>query len=77
MKITCHLERADHGHNGSEQPDGSVIRIVGDVFDSYSVTTGVGMVAKPRIRWLRPGDSMTTVMKEIGLLANSVAVETV
>lgn len=36
---------------------------------------GVGMAAKPEPRWLRPGDSVSIEIENIGRLTNSVAVE--
>ena len=38
MNIIRYLDRAGHVHYGSEQLDGTVFRILGDVFDAYSVT---------------------------------------
>lgn len=46
MKIVRYLDRASHTHYGSEQPDGSVLRIIGDIFDTYSVTLEKVDVAK-------------------------------
>lgn len=36
---------------------------------------GVGMVAKPQPRWLRPGDSVSIEIETIGTLTNPVALE--
>lgn len=46
MKIIRYLDRDGHTHYGSEQPDGTAFRIVGDVFDAYSVTAERVDVAK-------------------------------
>jgi 2-keto-4-pentenoate hydratase/2-oxohepta-3-ene-1,7-dioic acid hydratase in catechol pathway len=39
MKMIRYLDRAGAAHHGSEQPDGSVLRIEGDVYGRYSVTS--------------------------------------
>jgi 2-keto-4-pentenoate hydratase/2-oxohepta-3-ene-1,7-dioic acid hydratase in catechol pathway len=46
MKIIRYLDPAGHIHYGSEQPDGTVRRIAGDVFAAYQVTTDLACVAK-------------------------------
>ncbi|SRR5258708_5987089 len=38
---------------------------------------GVGMAAKPKPRWLRPGDSVTIEIEKIGALTNPVGLESV
>jgi len=39
MKMIRYRDRAGAAHHGSEQPDGSVLRIEGDVYGSYRVTS--------------------------------------
>ena len=39
MKIIRYLDSAGRAHHGSEQPDGSALRIEGDIFGSHRVTT--------------------------------------
>jgi len=46
MKIIRYLDSSGCTHYGSEQPDSSVLRIIGDVFAVYSVTTERADVAK-------------------------------
>jgi 2-keto-4-pentenoate hydratase/2-oxohepta-3-ene-1,7-dioic acid hydratase in catechol pathway len=46
MKIIRYLDRAGHTHYGNEQPDGSVLRIVGDILDAYTVEAETVDVAK-------------------------------
>src|SRR5882757_10649617 len=46
MKIIRYLDRAGLIHYGSEQPDGSALRIDGDVYGEYRVTTDRAHVAK-------------------------------
>jgi 2-keto-4-pentenoate hydratase/2-oxohepta-3-ene-1,7-dioic acid hydratase in catechol pathway len=46
MKIIRYLDRAGLIHFGSEQPDGSALRIDGDVYGEYRVTADRAQVAK-------------------------------
>jgi 2-keto-4-pentenoate hydratase/2-oxohepta-3-ene-1,7-dioic acid hydratase in catechol pathway len=46
MKIIRYLDSAGHTHYGSEQPDGSALRIDGDVFGAHRVTAERADVVK-------------------------------
>ena len=46
MKIIRYRDRDGHEHYGSETPNGSVMRIDGDVYGKWSVTTEKATVAK-------------------------------
>ena len=46
MKLIRYLDRAGLIHFGSEQPDGSALRIDGDVYGEHRVTTDRAHVAK-------------------------------
>lgn len=46
MKVIRYLDPAGHTHYGSEQPDGTVRRIAGDIFAAHDVTTEPACVAK-------------------------------
>jgi 2-keto-4-pentenoate hydratase/2-oxohepta-3-ene-1,7-dioic acid hydratase (catechol pathway) len=46
MKIIRYLDRLGRTHFGSEQPDGSALRIEGDIFGVHSVTQETADVAK-------------------------------
>jgi len=46
MKLIRYLDRSGHTHYGSEQADGTALRLNGDIFGTYSITTERADVAK-------------------------------
>jgi 2-keto-4-pentenoate hydratase/2-oxohepta-3-ene-1,7-dioic acid hydratase in catechol pathway len=46
MKLIRYLDSAGRAHHGSEQPDGSALRIDGDIFGAHRVTSERAVVAK-------------------------------
>jgi len=46
MKLIRYLDSSGLAHYGSEQPDGSVLRLEGDIYGAYQVTRELATVAK-------------------------------